>query len=199
MQRKPYHPPHIYLNNTAYFITASTFNRQPMFANSDDKAQFRHFLKAKLIKYEIKCSAWVILDEHYHLLIQIRDKPQLLRFIKSLHGESAIWLNKKDSASGRRVWRNYWDYIPRSEKEFYTIFNYIHANPAKHGCLKSSASFLQSTEEVLLAHDNAVDLHDMLVDYPFSSYPYYTRKYGKQGILQVWLDYPLAMHRVDWG
>ena len=198
MKRKPYHPPHIYLNNTAYFITASTLNRQPMFANPDDKAQFRHFLKAKLIKYEIKCTAWVILDEHYHLLIHIKDKSQLLRFIKSLHGESAIWLNKKDKSTGRRVWRNYWDYIPRSEKEFYTIFNYIHANPAKHGCLKRNVSFLQNTVEVSLVHDEAMDLHNMLVDYPFSSYPYYTRKYGKQGILQAWLDYPLAMNRMDW-
>ena len=199
MKRKPYHPPHIYLNNTPYFITASTFNRQPMLATPDYKTQFRHFLKEKLIKYKVKCTAWVILDEHYHLLIHITDKLQLLQFIKSLHGESAIWLNNNDGASGRRVWRNYWDYTPRSETEFYTIFNYIHANPAKHNCLKRSASFLQNTVEVSLAHDEALDLHDMLVDYPFSSYPYYTRKYGKQGILQSWLDYPLAMHRVDWG
>lgn len=198
MKRKPYHPPHIYLNNTTYFITASTFNRQPMFANPAYKSQFRHFLRGKLMKYEIKCTAGVILDEHYHLLIHIKDKPQLLQFIKSLHGESAIWLNKKDGASGRRVWRNYWGYVPRSEKEFYAIFNYIHANPAKPGCLKRSAAFLQNAVEVSLGHDEAVDLHDMLVDYPFSSYPYYTRKYGKQDILQVWLDYPLAMHRVDW-
>lgn len=198
MKRKPYHPPHIYLNNTVYFITASTFNRQPMFANPDYKAQFRQFLKAKLIKYEIKCSAWVILDEHYHLLIHIRNKPQLLRFIKSLHGESAIWLNKKDGSVGRRVWRNYWDYIPRSEKEFYTIFNYIHANPAKHGCLKRSASFLQKTMEVVLTQGEAVDFHDMLMDYPFSSYPYYAKKCGKYGILQAWLDYPLAPHGKDW-
>lgn len=198
MQRKPYHPPHRYLNDAPYFITAKTLNRQPMFANSDCKAQFRNFLKAKLIKYEVKCSAWVILNEHYHLLIHIRNKSQLPRFIKSLHGESAIWLNKKDGSAGRRVWHNYWDYVPRSESEFYTIFNYIHANPAKHGYLKESTPSLQNTMEVLLTQDEAVDFHALLMDYPFSSYPYYAKKYGRDGILQAWLDYPLALHGKDW-
>ena len=198
MKRKLYHPPHIYLDNTAYFITAKTFNRQLIFANPDHKSQFRNFLKTKFIKYEVKCSAWVILNEHYHLLIHIKNKSQLPRFIKSLHGESAIWLNKKDAFIGRRVWHNYWDYIPRSEREFYTIFNYIHANPAKHGYLKRGASFLQNTMETSLTQDEAIDFHDMLLDYPFSSYPYYAKKYGRHGILHAWLDYPFSSHGKDW-
>ncbi len=198
-KRKPYHPPHIYLDDTTYFITAKTLNRQPILAKGDRKAKFRNFLKAKLIKYEVKCSAWVILNEHYHLLIHIKNKSQLPRFIKSLHGESAIWLNKKDNATGRRVWYNYWDYIPRSESEFYTIFNYIHANPAKHGYLKQSISFLQKRIGVPLTQNEAVDFHDMLMRYPFSSYLYYAKKYGREGILQAWLDYPLAVHGKEWG
>jgi len=74
----------------------------------------------------------------------------------------------------------------------YSIFNYIHINPLKHGLLtlpslrvdKENGVYVISTAEL-------PDLHSLLLTYEFSSYPFYTRKLGLEGITNVWLDYPV--------
>ena len=198
MQAKRYHPPHIYLDDTEYFITASTFDRVPLFASNDRKTMLRDLLREKIQQYGVKLFAWVILNDHYHLLMHIGDKKTLYRFLKSLHGESAIRLNKEDARTGRRVWRNYWDRCPRSEKDFYTFFNYIHINPVKHYYVRIGEHIARvEGNELLLALNGTDDFHDTLVAYPFSSYAYYARKYGKEGMINLWFDYPLVVH-LEW-
>jgi putative transposase len=195
MKYKLYHPPHLYLDNTEYFITAATLNRQPLFKSDERKVILRDMLREKVKQYRIRLFAWVILDEHYHLLMRTAEKESLYRFLKSLHGESAIRLNKEDGCQGRQVWYNYWDYCPRSEKDFYIYFNYIHINPAKHGYVRIGERIarIEGNEWVLVA-DSGGDLHDALMKYPFSSYPYYANKYGKAAMTDLWFDYPLVAH-----
>jgi len=198
MQVKPYHPPHIYLDNTEYFITASTFDYNPFFESDKRKTMLRDLLRKKVKQYDIKLFAWVILNEHYHLLMRIGPKETLYRFLKSLHGESAIRLNKEDACTGRRIWRNYWDRCPRSEKDFYTFFNYIHINPVKHRYVSISEHIAQvEGNKWLLAPNGEEPFHEALVAYPFSSYAYYVRKHGKEGMTNLWFDYPLAAH-LEW-
>ena len=198
MQAKRYHPPHIYLDDTEYFITSSTFDRKPLFASEKRKTVLRDLLREKVKQYNVKLFAWVILDNHYHLLMHIGDKEALYRFIKSLHGESAVRLNKEDACGGRQVWRNYWDRCPRSEHDFYTFFNYIHINPAKHDYVHVNEHIASMQgNEWLLSPRRIDNFHETLLAYPFSSYVYYVRKYGKAGMTHVWFDYPLVAH-LEW-
>jgi len=131
MTFKKYHPPHIYLDDREYYLTASTFNRELFFSSGEQKRLLRDILKEKIQAFSIKLYAWVILDNHYHLLIRVAEKETLYKFVQSLHGVSSFRLNQRENRKGRRVWRNYWDRCPRSEEDFYTFFNYIHIS-AKH-------------------------------------------------------------------
>ncbi|MCH8292511.1 transposase, partial [Candidatus Poribacteria bacterium] len=138
---------------------------------------------------------WVILDNHYHLLMRITQKETLDKFLQHLHGASSFRLNQRDRCRGRRVWRNYWDRCPRSEKDFYTFFNYIHINPIKHGKVAlRDGVILKGEEQIAIPRARMVDLHDALSQYEFSSYPYYLRKNGKEGMNHVWIDYPVVDH-----
>ena len=83
MQVKRYHPPHIYLDDTEYFITASTFDRVPLFASDERKTMLRDLLREKVQQYGVKLFAWVILNDHYHLLMRIGDKKTLYRFLSA--------------------------------------------------------------------------------------------------------------------
>ncbi|MBU0597737.1 transposase [Patescibacteria group bacterium] len=164
---KPFHPPHIYLDNTIYFITARTRDKWKYFNTDRRKLLINNILKSVIKQYDLQLYAWVILANHYHLLIKIKSNNQLIRFIKSFHGQSAISLNKIDKIPGRKIWVNYWDHCIRDEKDFWRHFNYIHHNPVKHKCVT------------------------LINDYKFSSYREYLEKNGEEWLGSCFRLYPI--------
>ena len=100
-------------------------------------------------KFKVAIYGWVILNDHYHLLIDIQNREILPKFIKNFHGKSAFLLNKIDNLnklrspnkSKRKIWDNYWDRCIRSEKDFYRRLNYIHHNPVKHKCVREMTDY----------------------------------------------------------
>jgi putative transposase len=191
-KRKEFHPPHIYKDNSCYFLTASILRHQP-FLNTDPKrAIVRDVLKDAVHLYGIRLYAWVILANHYHLLLETSEVAPIYKFIKRLHGDSAIQLNKLDNAPGRQVWYQYWDRFPRSEHDFWTYFNYIHINPIKHGYVHLCDGVLTvDGEQVKITDGRSLDVHQALALYPSSSYHFYVREYGTEFLTDVWMRYPV--------
>jgi len=128
---KEFHPPHIYQNETFYFVTGRVVESRLLFNSSNKKELFLKVLKISLEKFSIGLFAFVINDSHYHLLVKIINAQTLSCFVQNLHENSARLLNKTDGQPGRQVWYQYWDRCIRSEKDFWVRFNYIHHNPVR--------------------------------------------------------------------
>jgi putative transposase len=168
---KPYHPPHYYADSRIYFITARTFDRQPVWRNDHAKRIFVAELRDVVREYAVPLYAWAIMHEHCHALVYIEQEAQLVSFIKRLHGSSAIRINKQDDASGQKVWYNYWDYCPRDDRDFYRAFNYIHVQPIKHGILPAIGVLERESADVYtFSSQDVPELHELLGQYEFTSY-----------------------------
>jgi REP element-mobilizing transposase RayT len=85
-----------------YFITAATHHHRPLLADEQARERVRGSLHRLAEQYEITLRAWVILHNHYHLLLKSRIGRDLPRFIGHLHGSTARQLNL-DDASGQRT------------------------------------------------------------------------------------------------
>src|SRR5690348_3069488 len=120
------HPPHIYADDTWYMITASTLNHAPFLTSEQAKALVRDRLQELIQRFQISLHAWVILNDHYHVLLKTRKGSDLPYFIGRLHGSTSRYINLQDAALGRRIWHNYWDTCIRTEVDLWTRFNYIH-------------------------------------------------------------------------
>jgi putative transposase len=162
-----HHPPHIYADNTWYMITASTLNHAPFLISEQVKLLVRDKLQELAQAFGISLLAWVILDDHYHLLLKTKPGRDLPRFIGRLHGSTSRRINLQASVSGRQIWHNYWDSCIRTEVDLWRRFNYIHQNPVKH--------------------EYVVKLEDWL----FSSYRYYLREKGVEWLQDCWQKYPV--------
>jgi putative transposase len=163
-----HHPPHIYLDNTWYLVTASTRDRAGFLADDGIKLIVRDALRVLASEHRLSIRAWVILDNHYHLLLRTPDGVDLARFFRRLHAGTAREINHLASAPGRQVWHNYWDSCIRADADLWRRFNYVHHNPVKHG-------YVASPEE-----------------WPFSSYRHYLRTRGKPWLDDCWERYPAA-------
>lgn len=163
-----HHPPHIYLDDTWYMITGTIYQKRHLLQPEGYKEIVRDQLRTLVGEFDFRLAAWVILDNHYHLLVRSRAGASLSRFFGRLHGRTSFDLNGLDSARGRQVWHNYWDTCIRGEADYWTRFNYVHYNPIKHGYV------LQSE------------------DWPFSSYHHYLGRKGQDWLIDVFRQYPVV-------
>lgn len=164
--RNIHRPSHIYLGQSTYFVTTKTFNKAKFFNGNQRKEIFQKVLQQSIRRFRIKLFAWVLLDNHYHLLFWLPNGNDLAKFFQNLHTNSSRLLNAFDHKRGRKIWYQYLDHCLRSEKDFYVHFNYIHHNPVKHGYVKSNG------------------------EYNFSSYNFYKNKYGIDFLLDIEEKYP---------
>ncbi|MFA6533600.1 MAG: transposase [Patescibacteria group bacterium] len=65
-------PAHLYLEDEIYFITARTLGRHGYFIGERKKILLKS-LAIAIKKYGAKIYGWVILDNHYHLLLSFRE------------------------------------------------------------------------------------------------------------------------------
>jgi len=160
-------PPHVYLDNMRYFITAGTFHKKSLWNNKAKVSRLAFLLRETSGRYNINLYAWIILSNHYHLLLKTSRGEELVKFFRKLHSDSAGYLNWLENTPSRRVWYQYWDRCIRNEKDFWIRFNYIHQNAVKHG------------------------LVEKMGDYGFSTYKEYLEKNGTEWMVDCFEQYPI--------
>jgi putative transposase len=87
--------------------------------------------------YEVDLVGWTLLEHHYHAILRLAEGRSLPRFIGRLHTRTSAFMNRQDNSPGRKVWRQYWDTLLRSEGDFWCRINYMWWNPVKHGFCSS--------------------------------------------------------------
>ena len=61
------------------------------------------------------------------------ESTSLSKMLNVLHRRTAIWVNRIDKTSGRKIWQNFWETKLTYQKSYLARLNYVHENPVKHG------------------------------------------------------------------
>ncbi len=163
---KNHKPPHYFADNEIYFITASTYQKKPLFDSDEKKKMLRSVLREKAKLFGVTIYAYAIMDSHYHLLIGIAHGKNISAFVKGVNGKSAILLKKMDKIQEKTIWYNYWDKCIKTENDFWTRFNYIHHNPVKHGNVLQMEEYEYSSYRLWLEKEGREWLDDAFGSYP---------------------------------
>ena len=136
-------PPHIFKTDENYMITSGTYHKEHFF-NTSAKLKM---LETIIIDYMNESSwtpvAWAVMSKHYHLIVRPPAEKyfNLSRIFKSIHGKSAIQLNKIDNVRGRKVWFEFWDTCLTHENSYYARLKYVMNNPVHHGIVKTAEDY----------------------------------------------------------
>jgi putative transposase len=162
-----HHPPHIYLDDTWYMVTSSIYQRQCLLVSDGHKEILQEQLSQLSREFKLHLAGWVILDNHYHILVRSSEGSELPHFFQRFHGRTSYELNRIDRSRGRQIWHNFWDTCIRNEIDYWTHLNYIHHNPVKHG-------YVQEMKE-----------------WTFSSFWYYLKSKGEDWLMDAFYRYPI--------
>jgi putative transposase len=141
-------PPHPFRHAGNYFITAVNFEHKPIMENPVRRTEIETRLLDELRNFDVDVNAWVILPNHYHLLVSVPHLDFLSAGLKQIHGTIAREWNLQDGLTHRRrVWYKFRDRLIRDEPHYYCALNYIHMNPVKHGYVQDPYQWVWSSLE----------------------------------------------------
>ena len=170
-KKAPHNPPHLFLPNAIYMLTACVYERKPLIVSSKRKKDWLNAFQKAAEIHDWQIIAWVILHEHYHAIVQSpKNAKSLSKFVGSYHKFTARKWNDEDKSGGRKVWWNYWDTCLLSENEYYTRLRYVFWNPVKHGLSDTPEEYKYSNYKEFLMNwqvelnftnmDEAEDIHE---------------------------------------
>jgi len=150
-------------------VTASIYQSCDTLLLPERKIVWRDsfFEAAKLYSWHI--IAWVVLNNHYHVMVESPEKPlSLSKFIGSYHKLTSRLWNDEDNSSGRKVWWNYWDTCIRTEKDYYNRLKYIFWNPVKHGLVENPEAYPFSSYKGYVDQQDSFDFtgFEEVIDVP---------------------------------
>ncbi len=135
----PHGPPHIARVSGCFMISAACYEHAHILSTPQRRNEFQDRILSDLKNSEIGIDAWVILSNHYHLLIQTPAYDRIPAFIHRLHNGTSFEWNREDECSGKRkVWFQYFDRFIEAESQYFQTMNYIHYNPVKHGLVNNA-------------------------------------------------------------
>ncbi|MDB2686927.1 transposase [Mariniblastus sp.] len=167
-------PPHVLAPDVYRLITGACFEHKPILESARRLKWFEQKLLDHLRNQSLEVAAWVVLPNHYHVLVKIPDIKKFTKAQGQLHGSTSLEMNREDNQLNRQVWYRCSDRFMRSKRHFYTTLNYIHNNPVKHGYV------------------------DKWGDWAFSSFHWYLENKGRNWLVELWQEHPLLNYGDNW-
>jgi len=147
-------------------ITAACYEHRPLIRTEARRLQFIEDIKRPCDAVGTKIEAWIVLPNHYHLLIETPDLSEFGKMIRQIHGRNSHQWNREDNQPGRKCWFRFSDRAIRSEAHYFVALNYIHANPVKHMYVESGLDWSASSIHEFESELGVDMLRDLWTKYP---------------------------------
>ncbi len=162
-------PPRIEFEGALYHVTSRGNARQIIFHTDQDRQRFLRQLQDNLEQYGVILYAWVLMSNHYHLVVRT-PRANLGRFMQRLNSSYSLYYRYKHAKPGHAFGGRYKAPLVESDEYLLALTQYVHLNPVKTKAAK------QKTPRERIR---------MLEAYSWSSYS----DYVKSRAPATWLDY----------
>lgn len=138
-------------------------NRNYIYENTRDKHEFLSILSTAVSIHGASLLHYVLMDNHYHLLIRIGLQP-LSRLLWYLNRHYTLYYNQRYNRSGTIYGGRYKSYLLTEQEKLYSTIRYIVQNPVKAGMVAKPGDYRFSGHNAVLAgnRDGIIDRQVLL-------------------------------------
>jgi putative transposase len=113
-----------------HHVTSRGNERRPIFRSNYDRQAFLRFLAEAVKRFRWSVSAWVLMTNHFHLVIQTPE-ANLSRGMQWLNGTYADWFNRRHNRSGHLFQGRFKSFIIETESYSAEVLRYVVLNPVR--------------------------------------------------------------------
>ncbi len=166
-------PLRIQYPNAVYHITCRGNERQNIFKDDADRRKFLQFLTQSLNIYTVKLHSFVLMNNHFHFLIET-PLANLAEFMRKFNITYTSYYNRQHNRIGHLYQGRYKSILVDKNEYLSMLSRYIHLNPIR----------IKSNEKASVKEKIRMIMH-----YPWSSLPGYLSKRKSEGFI----DYSLVL------
>lgn len=155
-------PPRLEYPCAFYHIISRGNRQQPIFHRKQDYRRFLDTLVAAVSRYHFHLYAYVLMPNHFHLLLEQVDCP-LSRFMQVLLTSYAQWHNRKYRQSGHLFQGRYRAILCDKDSYLLELTRYIHLNPVRARIVKEPQLYPWSSYRAYLGREPQRRLETKLV------------------------------------
>ncbi|HEU4889216.1 MAG TPA: transposase [Thermoanaerobaculia bacterium] len=123
-------PLRIEFPDALYHVTSRGNEQRDIFRDDVDREMFLTFLGKAVKRFGWSVTAWVLMTNHFHLVIQTPD-PNLSRGMHWLNGSYAGWFNRRHKRSGHLFQGRFHGVLVEKENYFRELLRYVVLNPVR--------------------------------------------------------------------
>ena len=130
----------ISLPQHVYFITTTTADRYPHFADPGRASIACRVIEAEATWGDARLMSWVLMPDHWHGLVQLGDCDYLSLVVNRFKSLATKAL--RAGGTTHPVWaRSYFERAVRADQDLATIARYLIANPIRAGLVSRAGDY----------------------------------------------------------
>ena len=119
-----------------HHIMARGIEGRDIFCDDEDRSFFLSLLSEGISRNRYRCYAWVLMNNHYHILIRVNEQP-LSGLMRRLNSRYAIRYRKKYKGRGYLFQDRYKSIVTQDQGYIEQLVRYIHLNPIRAGVCRN--------------------------------------------------------------
>jgi REP element-mobilizing transposase RayT len=113
-------------------------------------------------KYQFLLHAYVIMPDHLHLLLSLKEKGNMSIIMRDFKSHTAQAINKVLKRKGALRQEGFYDHVIRNERDFKKRIDYIHKNPSTSRLVKDIKDYRFSSFRNYFMEDDSMIRIDRL-------------------------------------
>ena len=155
MPRKP----RIEFDGAFYHVIARGNQRQKIFIDATDFQKYLQFLTSYKNRYSYHLYAYVLMNNHVHLLIETGDIP-LSRILQGINQSYTMYFNRRYRTVGHLFQGRYKAILCDRDAYLLALLKYIHHNPLRAGIAETLDLYPWSSHHAYTGKNNPLGLVD---------------------------------------
>lgn len=112
-----------------YHVTAITHTRTAFFLDPNIANSFCQTLQSLIAEQHLSTLCWVLMPDHFHLLLRIQEKQNLAATVQLIKGRSARSCNRVMQRLGKLWQRGFYEHTLRKEEDRLAIAKLYRRKP----------------------------------------------------------------------